>query len=214
MGIKWDETKIQERLRRNYDHEYQLTNSFVFAWESDYFGISRSGYIYEVEIKTSISDFRADFGKTDKHNCLKNAKAEFITLQTEEKQERVHAGFDESRRGRFPIWEYKGAGYCPLRIRKNTFVPNRFLYCVPEEIFQKASELVPKYAGLIYIKENGTLVPVKAAPWLHKRKLKEDLTTVLLKKFYHLSLKQRMDIFKLEDELHRANKEWYYPILT
>jgi len=56
----------------NFD--YHLTNSFVFNWESDYFAISKSGYVYEIEIKVTRSDFKADFNKVEKHNILKSRK--------------------------------------------------------------------------------------------------------------------------------------------
>jgi len=65
------EKTIQEQLRRYYDnHRYVLTNSFVFAWESDFFSVTDSGYIYEIEVKISRGDFKADFIK-EKHGLFK-----------------------------------------------------------------------------------------------------------------------------------------------
>ena len=71
MGCTESEKSIQDRLRVLFDnHKYILTNSYVFAWESDFFSVTDSGYIYEVEVKISRSDFKSDFGK-EKHTFLK-----------------------------------------------------------------------------------------------------------------------------------------------
>ena len=43
---------------------YKLQNTYVFNWESDFFCISTSNYIYEIEIKISRSDFKNEFNKT------------------------------------------------------------------------------------------------------------------------------------------------------
>lgn len=59
-------------LFQNFDHK--LKNAYVFEWESDFFCISTSGYVYEVEIKVSKADFNADFKKrlAYKDNPLKH----------------------------------------------------------------------------------------------------------------------------------------------
>lgn len=54
-----------------WNYEYKLFNSYLFAWESDFFAISKSGYAIEVEIKVSRSDFKADF-KKEKHGIFKS----------------------------------------------------------------------------------------------------------------------------------------------
>lgn len=62
----------------NYD--YLLFNSYIFKWESDFFAISKSGYVHEVEIKINKSDFKNDFkkkvycGNTLKHDYLQSKK--------------------------------------------------------------------------------------------------------------------------------------------
>ncbi len=71
-------TNYLQELKHIFDNKYQLLNSYIFGWESDYFGISKSGYIYEIELKISRSDFKADFKKTLKHSILQNAKKEWI----------------------------------------------------------------------------------------------------------------------------------------
>lgn len=55
---------IDKCLRKKFDsHMYQLSNSFIYSEESDFFSITNSGYAQEVEIKISRSDFKADFKK-------------------------------------------------------------------------------------------------------------------------------------------------------
>ena len=66
--------EIQQSINRHFKtHKYELNNSYVFDWESDFFSITTSGYAYEVEIKLSRSDFFADF-KKDKHKLFKMVK--------------------------------------------------------------------------------------------------------------------------------------------
>lgn len=57
----------------NYD--YRLSNVYMFGSECDFFAISKSGYVVEVEIKISRADFKNDFKKKtsngkDKHEYL------------------------------------------------------------------------------------------------------------------------------------------------
>ena len=48
--------------------KYEMTNLYVYGWESDYLAITQSMIAYEVEIKTSRADFKNDLkNKTDKH---------------------------------------------------------------------------------------------------------------------------------------------------
>ena len=59
-------------LGRFSKHEYKLLNSYVFGynWESDFFSRTKTGYYYEVEVKISRADFKADFSK-NKHKYFK-----------------------------------------------------------------------------------------------------------------------------------------------
>ena len=47
-----------------------LNTCGVVGWEADLLVIRPSGWIYEVEIKLTASDFRADLRKMLKHRCL------------------------------------------------------------------------------------------------------------------------------------------------
>lgn len=66
---------IQKELRRHFsNYEYKLQNTYVFNWECDFFGMSKSGYFIEVEIKISRGDFFKDFEK-DKHKIFRDLSA-------------------------------------------------------------------------------------------------------------------------------------------
>lgn len=68
------EGSIIKILRRYFQngYTYRLDNAFIFShdWESDFFFINRDGWSFEVEVKVSLSDFRADF-KKKKHEIFK-----------------------------------------------------------------------------------------------------------------------------------------------
>lgn len=56
--------------------EHILHNVYIYNWESDIFIQMKSGYHYEIEMKVSKNDFKADFKKVDKHDRLIDAKSE------------------------------------------------------------------------------------------------------------------------------------------
>ena len=77
-----EEIIIKELYRFFGNYDYRLSNVFIYAWESDFFCVSTSGYAIEVEVKISKSDFKADFKKVDKHrylNEIENNHDIFIT---------------------------------------------------------------------------------------------------------------------------------------
>lgn len=74
---------INKHLYRGFSNfDYKLFNVYVFDNESDFLAVSKSGYVWEVEVKVSISDFKNDFTKTDwggknKHDQLQSDKITF-----------------------------------------------------------------------------------------------------------------------------------------
>lgn len=217
------ETQIQNALRIGMTMEYILTNTFIYAWESDFFGITKSGYTAEIEIKTSRADFLADKNKKVKHNMLLQASKgnhQFI------KKGKVKINYNVGRvfKPTEEFWVYGGENITQTEFSdivavnpdkiKTAFTsidymkintPNKFYYAVPQDLIKK--DEVPDYAGLIYIKEDGTKITIKNAPFLHKRQ--PDMTKLLLHKFYHLSEKLRCDnrllIREKEYQLERLN---------
>ena len=57
---------------RFINHKYQINNAYIFDWESDFFSVSESGYVYEVEVKITRGDFKDDFKKVEKHKLLES----------------------------------------------------------------------------------------------------------------------------------------------
>lgn len=83
------EKQIQNRLfeilqQRNQHSQKPLffdvtANCNFFDWESDFIFKDQDSLIYEMEIKTSMADFKADFKKKKKHEQLKRAVSEMNT---------------------------------------------------------------------------------------------------------------------------------------
>ena len=76
---KWTEELIVEKLRWHFlsssTVRYHLNGLYTFShtWESDYLALTKSGYLYEGEVKISRSDFKADFKKEKKHTLLRES---------------------------------------------------------------------------------------------------------------------------------------------
>lgn len=70
-----DAQDINNALYQHFaNYEYKLNNTYVFAWESDFFAQSKSGYYVECEVKISRGDYFKDFEK-DKHRLFKDVFA-------------------------------------------------------------------------------------------------------------------------------------------
>lgn len=170
-------------LESNYQTaDFTVPNIYFFGHpysETDFLVVQKSGYIYDIEIKISRSDFRADFKKEDKHSILST-------------------GAYISKHNSFYFKDDKR-----IRVAKGQPIPksrpNRFYYAVPEGLIKKSE--VPKYAGLLYIKPSGSVVKVKEAPLLTKEKTA--FHEVLARKFYYsyLELKQ----FKSNNGISKLN---------
>lgn len=74
---EWTEKKIQDTLKMYFmspnTKKYEITNLYVYGWESDYLAVTKSMVAYEVEIKISREDFKNDLNhKKDKHLLFEN----------------------------------------------------------------------------------------------------------------------------------------------
>ena len=150
--IEWTEDIIIDKLSNHFlsSPKYIIRNLYVFdkSWESDYLALTKSGYLYEGEVKISRSDFKADMKKKRKHQILEG------TYQPKE----------------VDVWEKgKYVGKEPEKVIK----PHYFFYAVPEGLIQP--EEVPEYAGLVYMTD---VFPywkwAKNAPILHKDKYSDN----------------------------------------
>ncbi|MFA6058936.1 MAG: hypothetical protein WC756_12110 [Taibaiella sp.] len=180
----------------NFD--YELSESYIFKhdWESDFFVISKSGYAYEVEIKLTRSDYRADF-KKQKHLIFSNIKkSHYIINNGLGLRDRDYV---KNGDGQYVLQELGPHTRIEIIDNSKVIAPNKFYYAVPEGLI--APSEVPAYSGLIYVHGHYCTV-VKEAPFLHKRKL--DLQSTLLKKFYYECIRHRITI----ENFNRKNKEF------
>ena len=179
------EQSIQQRLNFFFaSYKYKADGLYVFSWESDKLIWTKSGYIYEFEIKISRSDFKNDFKhKKEKHIVLAStidrdkAKEIQMSLFEQKEQENRHWSREmlESRYGDIDA------------MVKGKRMPNYFYYAVPTGMLEP--DEVPPYAGLIYIDSEYRYVKqsyriVKEAPQLHKTKY-TDAELNLGEKFYY-----------------------------
>ncbi len=71
---EYTEKSIQKILRNHFmspnSMKYRIENLKVYSWESDSLSITKSGYVYECEIKISRTDFFNDKKKERKHQIL------------------------------------------------------------------------------------------------------------------------------------------------
>lgn len=177
-----NEKLIQKALFNNFhSHKYKFTNAYYFENESDFLSFMPNGYCYEIEIKISRSDFKADFKKI-KHNIhLSNESGNTYYLQKLGVR-RIHNPSWEQCKN-FPelieteerndyrggtslnIWFSVSSGI-EIREVKNKALPNKFFYAVPTGLILK--EEVPDYAGLLYIDENLGVTKIKDGKFIHK----------------------------------------------
>lgn len=164
---KYSEELIQKVLRNggalSYNSiKYRAENFNIFAWESDSLAVTKSGYVYEYEIKISKSDFKNDF----KHKKVKHQILE----------------------GTYKIIgdEFLGDG----KMRESD-KPNYFYYVVPENLisvdeipnYAGLIYIVPRYNS------NGEpywydAKVIKVAPKIHNEKIDENHLR-LTEKFYY-----------------------------
>lgn len=211
-NFKFTEEYIQKKLDGFFAEstkKYVLENLYVFRWESDKLIETKSGLIYEFEIKISRSDFKNDFKKKDKHIILEGKETHIPTF------EKLESIYKERYEKNYLVSHFKK--------------PNYFYYAVPEGMIDK--EDVPDYAGLIYVMPDdgefkfNYLKLVKMAPKLHDTKYTDDDLN-LGEKFYYnmLSWKdkfrylrekqllaesdgQKMTYAELLDKYSKAKKE-------
>lgn len=184
--------EIQTILDRHYINKVQflIHNIYCFGGkyhETDTLLVNRNGYSTDIEIKVSRSDFKADMNKVDKHSILESGKYLY-------KWSKDH--YVDKKWVREEIEEWK-----------DNIRPNKFYYCVPENLVTK--EEVPLYAGLLYVTEGGSVREIKSAPFLHKEKI--DFNPLIVNKAYYsyrelLNLKKDEEFSALKNEIKLLTK--------
>lgn len=172
------QAKLSNFFARN-SVKYDIDGLYIFDWESDKFIETRSGLIYEFEVKVSKSDFKNDFKhKKDKH----------IILEGEEKYgdkylPKYYEFLEENKKvGKWAEMNFrKYADNDPHYLVGGHKRPNYFYYCTPPGMIE--ADEVPSYAGLVQIDKAGLITIKKKAPKLHSDKIK-DSELGLGEKFY------------------------------
>lgn len=180
------ETKIQKALFEYYKHHrYKFLNIYFFKNESDWLSFLQNGMCYEIEIKISRSDFKADKKKERFNKYLNNSNSELFTKQGREVITQ-HPSFDLTReypeltiariRNEFNrmTHEYQESFYlsfissCEVSFeqKENQNIPNKFFYAVPENLI--SVDELPSNCGLLYIRDDFSVVKVKEPKFIHK----------------------------------------------
>jgi hypothetical protein len=191
--IKHTEKTIQKNLEKRFDSgniKYTVGNLYLFKddWETDFLVVQKSGYCYEIEIKTSRSDFFNDFKKKNKHLILNEGvymKKKYKYRTDPETKKRISENYYDPTE-----WKFR---------------PNKFYYCVPENLIKV--EEIPDYAGLMYVNSYGTVTTIKEAKFLHKEKL--ELIKKLCDKFYYYwkNTRNRLRVIEDDNKLNEAQKK-------
>jgi hypothetical protein len=132
---KISEKTILEQLWRlllQKNHSIIIPNVHLINGESDMISITRAGYVYEWEVKTSLSDFRAEFKNKDIKHLGLNGQ-EYAVPRYPARYEKMYE--------KHPEWRPR-----PYKIR----TPNYFSFVVSEEIFDRGE--IPDYAGILIYK--------------------------------------------------------------
>lgn len=207
------EQLLQQHLRRwKSNPKYIVENLYVFDWESDFLIKTRSGYWYEVECKISLADFKNDFiHKWQKHELLKTNRwytDTFVCRVTDEKELEQYISFScyhIKKEGK--VWNIYMRSQ-PVTTSRTHRRPNYFSYCVPWYLCDKVLPLLPEYAGLIVLSENGKLNEVKIPQKLHAIKyIDEELN--LCEKFYYAyrNWKEILERSQPTEEIKRLRNE-------
>ena len=136
-------------------HKYYIPNVYLYSWESDMISVTKAGYVYESEIKTSVSDFKKDFEKLIKHYI-------FVT--------------NEQFMG-FPNYFYY---VCPEGLLKLEDIPE---YAGLKEAYEYMGKFSKR--GCEYNKLVRTTKLIRKAPLLHKNKITEAQKLKLLESMYY-----------------------------
>lgn len=184
-NFKFTEEFIQESLNKFFSPnsvKYNIDGLYVFEWESDKLLETKSGYMYEFEIKVSRADFKNDFKhKREKHIILEGAEK-----YPDKYLPKYYELLDESRKrgGRAEEYFHRWADNSGAYLAEGHRRPNYFYYAVPTDLIKE--DEVPQYAGLIYVNQWGGISAIKKAPCLHKDKYTDEELNFAEKFYYNM----------------------------
>jgi hypothetical protein len=184
-AVKTDEIDMQRAFYGVHSQRYELVADNVYlGWcggEMDIFGMRKSGFIDEVEIKLSASDFKADFKKTVRVSCEPyTPDPEFNTCSFKYCAKCHGSGVNEQTGAPCGNWSRWGE-QTSIKIPKHEALKdgrhscNYFSFFLPVELVDKCE--IPDYAGLYTFdptqRNQWGVKEVKKAPRLHSRKISE-----------------------------------------
>lgn len=145
-------------------YEFLAANVYVGDNEMDLFGVRKSGYCDELEMKLTRSDFLADFKKTR-------------TMKTDGPCSPI--GWPRN-----PNYRYTSLSFNKHdMLRAGKLPSNYFSFVLPKGLIEL--DEIPKYAGVFEWTElpNGRIkvIETRRAPRLHDRKISETLYRKVLK---------------------------------
>lgn len=162
------------------------------GWEADILAVRASMWGIEVEVKVSLSDFKADFKKgTDKwnvygkHDRLQNGHP--VTLLRRDNPQH-------------PLFRGNKDWYADDPAQRTQHLCKQFYFAVPEDLVEKVRDLVPTYAGLVSVGIGGLCIQ-KQAP---KLGMARKYTTEELNRLYRTAYYKHWDALYAEKrELRR-----------
>ena len=161
---------FQLSFYQQYFTRYKIVAPNIFPsriyGEMDILAIRKSGYVDEIEIKLSKSDFKADFNKT----VNKKIKTDYGYKFTKVKKHRT--------------------------LRSGKCIPNYFSFLVPESIVDEIEIPKYCGLYVIYENRRNNIFEVKKAPILHKKKdivegLEEQIGKKMMYRYWNEIKKQK-----------------------
>ena len=165
-------------------NRYTLMAPNVYvSWhnEMDIFGLRKSGFCDEFEIKTSVSDFNADFKKRTTVECAEYLQEyEYVPCAhpccsrcggTDIRDDGTQCGYQAPPR----LCKTKNVSKHEA-LQEGLDIPNYFSFLIPEELESKIE--VPDHAGLYAFRPTsylGKIYEIKKPPRLHNRRLSPHL---------------------------------------
>lgn len=162
-----------------------MPNVYVGNWnECDALLVLKSGYVHEMEMKVSVSDFRADFKKSNRYK--KGTTQYGYTTAIDCLKHDLLAN---------------GEGF-----------PNRFSFLVPEGMI--GVDDVPDYAGLYYFRryrgDTGRIFEQKSPKLMHRNKISDDLLLHLTKKFVYRYVDYMQVPYESYEDLNGGEHEEHF----
>lgn len=177
---------IQKALFLKFDsHQYRFANVFFFENESDFLSFLPSGYCYEIEIKISRSDFKADFKKIKHQIHTHNSSGNKYYIDRTGNTRMMNPTWEFCRdfpelviAEEYRSWNRRNYQEMDIRLSfipysriefravANEKLPNKFFYAVPAGLISK--DEVPEYAGLLYINEDLSVTKIKDGKFIHR----------------------------------------------